>query len=283
MKNFLYIFSFISFIAGALFLSTGCNDQATIPAFVRIDSIIVDSTCYDSVGSISNKVNFAWVYFDDNLQGVYQMPAKFPVIGEGVKNIKVFAGVYEFGNGNTATRYIFYDMYQTTDTLVVQDTLVLRPHVRYSVGLQVPSIQDFDTHFASDLVKTSSQGNYIANYGGGVEGQCGYMHLGSGETDPCVVESGVAINVPKNLTGYFLEMDYKCNSPFYFDITTSLGNMSIVGFNTKEDWNKAYIDLTYAMDVTQGTDVKLIFSMPRDTTMADQEVMFDNIKLIFRP
>lgn len=283
MKNHLYFLSFIIFILGSIFLSTGCStDPSTIPSFVRIDTIVVDSTSYDSVGSHSSKIDFAWVYINDNLQGVYLLPAKFPVIGEGVKNFRIFAGVYEFGNGNAATRYIFYDEWKITDTLVVEDTLILQPHVRYIAGLKIPSIQDFDPIFQSDFVTgVGNDGNYIASQPGGYEGLGGYMHLSGGETK-CIIESGTAINVPKGLSGYFFEMNYKCNSPFYFDIKTSTGFRNIIGFNTKTTWNKAYINMTNAMDVTPGTDVKLIFTMFRDTAILDQEVYLDNLKFVFK-
>jgi hypothetical protein len=286
MKNYLYGFSLFILLTGGILLSTGCSeDPSEIPSFIRIDTIVVDSTCYDSTGSISSKIDFAWVYINDNFQGAYKLPAKFPVIGEGVKNIKIFAGVYEFGNGSTATRYLFYDEWQTTDTLVVEDTLMLSPHVHYNrspVSLKIPSIQDFDLK-GSDFILTSSQGNYNATQGvGAFEGLCGNMHLSTGDSTSCIIESATAITVPKGLPGYFLELNYRCNSPFYFDIKTSSGSRSIIGFNTKDTWNKAYINITYAMDVTPGTDVKLVFTMPRDLTLADQDVYIDNIKLIFK-
>lgn len=284
MKNYLYSFSFVLFLVGSVFLSTGCSeDPSTIPSFVKIDTIIVDSTSYDSTGTISHKINFAWVYIDDNLQGVYQLPCKFPVIGEGVKNFKIFGGVYEFGNGSTATRYIFYDEYEVDDTLVVQDTLLLQPHVRYNVGLKIPSVQDFDINGSDFQLAASSSGNYIASQSSGsFEGLCGYMYLGTGESNSCIIESSTPITVPKNLPGYFVELNYRCNTPFFFDIKTSLGSRSIIGFNTKDTWNKAYLNVTYAMDVTPGTDVKLVFTMPRDTTMPVQEVFLDNIKVIYK-
>lgn len=290
MKNSLYVLGFIVFIFGSLFLSTGCStDPATIPSFVKIDTIYVDSTSYDSTGSNASKIDFAWVYINDNLQGVYKLPAKFPVIGEGVKNFKIFGGVYEFGNGYTATRYLFYDEWETNDTLVVEDTLVLQPHVRYNVGLKVPvdNIQDFDSgfpFFQSDMIMgASSPGYYNSATVGGNPGLCGSMSMITGDEGNMVIESATAMNVPKGLAGYFVELDYKCNSPFYFDIKTSLGSRSIIGFNTKDYWNKAYINVTYAMDVTPGTDVKLVFTMPRDTTLPNQDVYLDNIKLIYQP
>lgn len=290
MNKYLYSFSLALFLVAGVFLSTGCADDASeVPSFIKIDTVIVDSVDYSQYGSIRHKINFAFVYIDDNFQGAYQLPAKFPVIGEGPKKISIHAGVAEFGNGSTITPYIFYKPYTINDTLVLQDTLALIPHVQYdTISNLVYHIQDFDANFGSDFVLTSSNGNYIYNYDDSdpaAEGLCGYMYMGSADSSGtiCSIESGVAMNVPKGGVGYFLEIDYKCNSPFYFDIKTSSGYRSIIGFNTKTTWNKAYINITYAIDVTPGTDVKLIFKMNRDEAILDQEVLIDNIKLIYLP
>ena len=272
-----------------MLLSGGCSeDPSPIPSFVQIDTIIVDSTNYDSVGSFRGRVDFAFFYIDDNLQGVYKLPAKFPVIGEGVKNFKIYAGVYEFGNSSTAMRYNFYEPYIFTDTLAVGETLAVAPHVQYDSLLKVPHVQDFDAGahmFGSDFTKTSQAGTYLSGYPGGLDGLCGYMGMNSGDTAGTIMtlESATPVFVPKNLgLGYFIELDYKCNCPFYLDIKTSQGSRSIIGFNKREVWNKVYVNITYAIDVTPGTDVKLIFRMLRDVNIADQEVLIDNIKIVYR-
>jgi hypothetical protein len=288
-NKYLFSFSFVLFVFGGIFLSTGCADDASeIPSFIRIDTITVDSVDYTQYGSTRHKINFTFVYIDDNFQGAYLLPAKFPVIGEGVKKIAIYAGVAEFGNGSTITRYMFYEPYVINDTLVLQDTLPLAPHVQYDT---LPSIvyhvEDFDATFGSDFVLTSSNGNYISNYPDtdpDAEGLCGYMYMGADTAGTqCIIESGTPITVPKGAVGYFLEIDYKCNAPFFFDMKTSTGYRSIIGFNTKTTWNKAYINITYAMDVTPGTDVKLVFKMNRDVNIPNQEVLIDNIKLIYLP
>lgn len=286
MKNRLIFFLTGLFITTIILSSTSCEeDMATLPAFVRIDTIVVDSTSYDSVGSTSSKINFAWVYINDNLQGVYLLPCKFPVIGEGVKNFRIFAGVYEFGNGSTATRYVFYDEYKITDTLVVQDTLVLNPHVRYNVGLDVPFTDDFELGSNFQLA-TNSGGYWFPNYNfDPYEGTySGYMTIDSGENvNNLVLQSIDPITVPKGLNGYFVELNYKCNAPFYFDIFTSTGAYSVVGFNTKNEWNKVYINITTPIDLISGTDVKLKFTVPKGDEVPQKEIYIDNLKFIFRP
>lgn len=280
MRKFLFYFSLFSGIITATLFSSGCNDASIIPSYIRIDTIIVDSTNYNYTGSVSPKVNFAWVYVDDNLQGVYTLPCKFPVTEEGPHKITIYGGVYEFGNGSSATRYIFFNPWEVNDTLVKEDTLVLQPHVQYLDSVAVFAVQDFDPGHPADLVYSSGSGVYVSNYSPGFEGQCGAMFMGPSDTTSFSIESASSIYVPKGKK-YFVEINYKCNCPFYFDIKTSQASRSIVGFNTKDEWNKAYINITYAIDVTPGTDVKLVFRMYRDATIPNQEVFIDNIKLIY--
>ncbi len=284
MKNYIFYLFFTLFVSGSVFFSTGCDsDPATIPSFVRIDTIIVDSATYPFPGSTASKIDFAWVYINDNLQGVYLLPAKFPVIGEGVKNFRIFAGVYEFGNGSTATRYVFYREWKTTDTLVVQDTLVFQPHVQYDSAL-VSSVEHFDG-FGSTLDHVlNTGGNYIDNYAfGAYDDKSGYMSLDSGDTQNLVVQSSSPIYVPKGSNfGYFIELNYKCNAPFFLDLKTSQGVRPIVGFNTKETWNKAYINVTTAIDNLPGTDVSMVFTIPQGNEVPLKEVYIDNLKLIYK-
>jgi hypothetical protein len=279
-KFLLYIFIFVAILSLSL-LSTGCNDAATTPSFVRIDTIIVDSTNYNYTGPVAPKVEFAWVYLDDNLQGVYKLPCKFPVIGEGVHKLTIYGGVYEFGNSTTATRYIFYEPWIVNDTLVVEDTLVLQPHVHYLDSTAVfPIKMDFDG-VAGDFVYLSGSGFYSNSQSGGYPGNCLAMGMGPADTTSFFIETASSYYIPPNQQGYFVELNYKCNCPFYFDIKTDQGGRSIVGFNTKNEWNKAYINITYAIDVTPGDNVKLVFKMFRDANIPNQEVLIDNIKLIY--
>ena len=44
-------------------------------------------------GSITENITDVWVYIEDNLQGVYEIPVEFPVLEEGIKNIRVKAGI----------------------------------------------------------------------------------------------------------------------------------------------------------------------------------------------
>jgi len=272
------------YILSAMFASgllmTGCDDKAELPSFIRIDTIMVDSTDYDSVGSVLHKVEYAWVYLDDNLQGVYQLPALFPVIGEGTKNIRVFGGVKESGFSSQASRYIFYDSWLSTISLTVGDTAAVSPHIRYG-HLLIPYMEDFDNNTSISVDRESGGGNFAYTFDGDAKEGPGYgmMTLTEGATDLVCTTS--VVNTPKNELGYFVEMDYKNNCDFFVGIKTPEGNETILGILPKADWNKIYINITNNVDQLPGTDLQLYFIVPQDTTIPYQEVKIDNLKLLF--
>jgi len=109
MKHIIFLFLF------GIFLFQSCkkadiNDG--VPSYISIPSIKVDSI-QSGVGSNSNKITDAWIYFDNNLQGVYPLPATFPVLLQGKQNISIKAGIKNNGIAATRAKYPFYDYYKS--------------------------------------------------------------------------------------------------------------------------------------------------------------------------
>ena len=70
------IFRKIFFIVIICFSSCSKEESDGIPAFINIDSIFLND-------NITDNITDAWVYVNDNLQGVYELPVKFPILEEG--------------------------------------------------------------------------------------------------------------------------------------------------------------------------------------------------------
>lgn len=263
-------------------ISTGCADKAQIPAFLRIDTILVDSTSYDSVGSTSSKIRFAWVYADDNLQGVYQLPCRVPILKSGSTNLKIFAGVNENGVGELALQYPFYAFYESTVTFIPGDTLTVIPHVRYKQGLKAPYMEDFDFDFSPTISKDNGGGffDYLMDPTRAFEGSgCGYFYLPEGEQ--ALICTTNVITTPKNKAAYTIEFNYKNNCDFLIGIRISQDGETILGLRASDTWNKIYINVTPTVDAIPGTDLKLFFIIPQDTLIPIQEVYIDNLKFLF--
>lgn len=259
-----------------------CADKAEIPSFLRIDSIAVDSTSYDSTGSVSSKIKFAWVYVDENLQGVYQLPFRVPIIKDGTANLKIYAGVQENGLSDLALRYPFYQRDEMIVTFTPGDTLTVLPHVRYKKGLKIPYLEDFNVNFAQTIYKDQGGGHfdYLMDQAKAFEGNgCGYFYLGQNE--PALICTTKVVYTPKNMSAYMIEFNYRNNCDFLVGLRTSQTGETILGVRARPDWNKFYMNITPAVDALPGTDLQIFFIVPQDTLVPIQEVFIDNLKLIY--
>ena len=84
-----------------ILLSCEKVDTNTIPGFIKINDISLNS-------NISTNITDAWVYIDDNLQGVYELPTNFPILEEGIHKLRIKAGIKDNGIGGTRIPYPFY-------------------------------------------------------------------------------------------------------------------------------------------------------------------------------
>lgn len=263
-------------------IMNGCIDKAEIPAFLRIDSIVLDSTSYDSTGSVSSKIKSAWVYVDDNLQGVYQLPFRVPIIKNGSSNLKIYAGVNENGLSEQFLRYPFYQRDEMIVDFVPGDTLTVVPHVRYNKGLKIPYIEDFNVDFTQSIYKDQGGGyfDFLLDASKAFEGNgCGYFYLGFNE--PALICTTKVIYTPKNQFAYTVEFNYKNNCDFLVGLRTAQSGETILGIRPRTEWNKMYMNITPVVDVLPGTDLQIFFIIPQDTLVPIQEVFIDNLKLIY--
>ena len=75
-----------------IFLSIiSCEKKDNTPSFIRVNTVNLNNN--EDFGSSTENITDVWIYLEDNLQGVYEIPVEFPVLDEGVKNIRIKAGV----------------------------------------------------------------------------------------------------------------------------------------------------------------------------------------------
>ena len=89
-KVYIIGFILIAFVA--------CKKENLTPAYIKINDIELNNSSTD-------KITDAWVYIENQLQGVYELPAKFPVLETGVKEIRIKAGIKN--NGISSSRIFF--------------------------------------------------------------------------------------------------------------------------------------------------------------------------------
>ena len=281
MKHIIFPFLFVSF------LYQSCEEidiNEGVPSYINIPSIevVTDPT---NEGSNSHKITDAWVYFDNNLQGVYPLPASFPVLLSGKQNISIKAGIKNNGIAATRVKYPFYNYFNAEITLIKDSTLLLDSIVvSYADNLDFHII-DFETGSKEFEKTSSSDTTFLLANDTVFEGNSGGVHLVSPHLTFEIATEEVPL--PKVGTPIYVELNYKCNTAFqvgvFANYPQTVTSTSILTINPKLEWNKIYIDLTSAIINTQNADSHKIFiSMIRDINSVQMaELYLDNFKIVY--
>lgn len=256
------------------------NTEEDIPSIISIESIEV-------LGNHTSKITEAWVYIDDEFQGVYPLPTQFPILKNGQQDIIVEAGIKKNGISSSRDNYPYFTSYEISTELIENQNNSLNPKVSYSVnpfpydenfegvGTTLEVISDSANHVLEKIYDSSNPnfGNYYAK------------SVISGEYGELFECNTANFDLPKNKAVY-LEMDYKCNSTIvvgiYANGTSTVNKNAVIYLNEKEDWNKIYISLTETIiNFNDAIDYKLFFAIPRDTSVTQNEMYLDNIRLVY--
>lgn len=285
-----YLNKFLLFISplgvGAFF---SCHKETPIPSYIHIDKMIFN-TNYSTEGSSSNKILDAWVYIDDNLVGVFELPRTFPVLYAGNHNIKIYAGIKEDGISETRIAYPFYDKYEKDVTLTQGQITTISPSVKYVPGITFEWMEDFegvshgicvgDGVTKDSIMKiTSDPAEVFEGNGSGKVSITGGTYFGQTCSKSVLPHGGASV---------FLEMNYKCNTKF---------NVGIIGYDAggsiqlqqikitlvpTSSWNKIYINFSNEVTTSiASTKFSIFFSMLNNTDLSSSEFYLDNVKLIY--
>ena len=86
----MYIKRTILFLIMICILSCNKEESTEVPSYLKIDNILLDDNS-------THNITDAWIYIDDNLQGVYELPAHFPLLVTGKHKLRIKAGIKENG------------------------------------------------------------------------------------------------------------------------------------------------------------------------------------------
>ena len=280
LYQFLLLFSAI-----ALLYACKKDLEAEIPSYININSIAVE----DSSGNVvSSNIKDAWVYVNDKFKGVYELPTSLPIIENGQNKIEVRAGVEESGMTEFKLVYPFYTPYSTTVELHDEMAYTINPVVNYSSITKINASEwtgaDFEGGInlnksnTSDtsLIRTTAPASSI--YGDYV----GTFYLSNQDSYFEAVSEKI-INIPRNGTAVWLEMDY------ISDVTIEVGlyqndmdnQYPVAYFKPQSNWTKIYIDLNDAILSFPGApNYNLYIAALKEGSKSVTSTSLDNIKLL---
>lgn len=270
------------------------DKEEQIPSYIRITNIDLKTPTDNSQGSSSSNVTDAWVYINDNLQGVYPMPTRFPILLTGNAKLSIRSGIVQNGIDATRIDYPFYNAWDTTIELKEKEILSLKPHINgYKSGTVFHLLEDFEGT-GLDFEKTTSSPNDIyktSNSSFVFEGNnCGKFEIINGSVD-VMIATTTLYNLPKQGAKVFLELNYNINQPMEVGILAQNGAVinqsSVLGLRASTDangnssWKKVYVDLSDAVsNETFSTGYKIYFYAKQADGVANPFFLIDNVKLI---
>ncbi|MBX2973242.1 MAG: hypothetical protein KF797_09075 [Flavobacteriales bacterium] len=117
----------------AILLSmTGCRKTDNVPTYIDIPAVSVVAT--EQEGGSTSKITDVWVTIDERSVGVWELPARVPVIGDGPHSIGVTAGVKRNGAFDDRLRYPYYTIWRGTVQLAPASSAAVEPAVRYEAS-----------------------------------------------------------------------------------------------------------------------------------------------------
>ena len=281
--HYLRFYSFL-IVIGITLLSCSKDDyEAQVPTYISIDQITL-TTNLSTEGSASSNITDAWVFINDDLVGVYELPATIPILKEGSATLKIFAGIKDNGIAASRTRYLLYDPHVEQVNLVKGETINISPQVVYNSDVKFSWIEDFENASLSFLYHTNSDTIVNKDNSDVKEGAfSGKVYLDSGmdffeTTSIGFAKSG--INSPA-----YLELDFKTNEPLLIGMYLDNDQFSLVTLNVSTSWKKIYINLSDLINSrTNISQVKIFFGIKSDPNgpfvSANPEIHLDNIKLV---
>ncbi len=258
--------------------------EATVPTYITIEGFTL-TTDYGNEGSNSSNISDAWVYVNDDLVGVYELPATFPVLKEGNVELKVYAGIKDNGISASRARYLMYDPHIEQINLVKGESIKIDPYITYNTDVKFDWLEDFENVSLSFLY-TSGSDTVINKVSTDVkEGNfSGQIYLQE-DMDFFEATSVPFSNLPRSGVPIYFELDFKTNEPLLVGIYHDQNAYAVVTLRTTEEWKKIYINLTDMVASKQSaSDVKVFFGM-LDTQSdpfltSNPEVYIDNLKLV---
>ncbi len=286
-------------LAASTVLVVSCErfegDQ-TVPAYLRVDTIVLESNPLLEEGYLTHNFTDVWVYVDDQIIGAFELPATIPILASGQHKVALYAGVIYNGISGTRGNYLFTQprIYDGME-LFIDSVLVRNPRVSYFDNTQFLWMEDFEG--ALNIKITSNSDTTIEKY----------YHPQADEF--LGLSSGLATLDEKNqvweVTSYdsekpgfdfpqggqpvFLEMDYNSENRLVVGIfVTRIGEgitqHPVVIFQPSGgEWKKVYVNLSPSISAFNTSDYFNVFlRSDRDQGVETPRILVDNLKLINR-
>jgi len=274
-KFFNYIL--ISFL---FFLFASCTKEIPVPSYLEINDC---SLKHEKAIGITD----VWVNVNGNLIGVFELPAKFPVIAEGESTVTITPGIMVNGINVTRTFYPFYESYKKTVNFESSKVITLSPITDYTDWTNIEWSEGFENGHKFEKNEHSDTAFVVTDEEKFSGSFCGGIFLNDKQFFFESYTSQLSSPDLEGAPGMYVELNYKCNNPFEVGIYTyhqqQVKEKNIVRINKSSTWKKIYIDLYNSLlSYPKGTQYRVYIAVWRNTEQASASVFIDDFRIIQR-
>lgn len=270
-----------------------CKKDQPEVAWLKIDKWILNSNgnAQNPQGELSHNLSHVFVNMDGQSLGVFELPAKIPIIDKGNHEFVLIPGVKNNGSSKTIKRYPFFEQYKGTINLVKNDTVYFDPSTKYYSSLKF-LIEDFESPSMQLDVSTQSTATLGRNNDPNIlvwGNKYGEVKLDDSSSLISFVTNFQTV-LPKLGTEVYLEFDFmNTNSLLTSTIAYGNGNYEEDPYvivppqkEGKAEWKHIYIDLKENISYHQTTPINEVqFTILLDEAGTSKYFYIDNIKLVY--
>lgn len=284
MKQLLYLL-FVGLLASS------CIKNNPDPSWLEVTkwSLVANPNSENQTGELTHNFSEAWVYIDDKIVGVFEVPFKIPILQSGNVNIKIYPAVKNNGIAATKKIYPFVEVFEVNVNLVQNQTLTLNPTTRY-VSVTKFWIEDFEDPAVKIITDPNSQAALsqgsdplILEYGNN------YGEVNLNLTDSTWVAFTEQLPYIPRGKEVYLEIDYYNTNAVITGLIaispSAVINNQNVQLNAQDPasvkWKKIYIDLKEVVSNSSAqADFRISFQALIDAGDSEGKIVLDNIKVV---
>jgi hypothetical protein len=298
IKTLLYGISTL-LIASVALLWQGCykfSGNQEVPAYLQINSISIQTSYYDQ-GTNSSNITDAWVYVDDALLGVFELPAHFPVLAEGKHKLEIRPGIKLNGISSTRVPYPFYKpiIYESrnfipeiTDSLKnISTTYYSNTTFQWMEDFEGSNISFYEPSASDTAIKQTSPKNSPDAFLSSYSHYSGRISLTEDKPE-YVGYSFNSFPMPESQgASVLLELNFKTNNfvtvGLLMQTSGIFKEVPLVILGHTDEWKKIYINLGPNISLNStADDYKVLFRAGFESDSADVQILLDNIKIVSR-
>jgi hypothetical protein len=283
-------------LALPLLLLFGCVKNNPDPSWLEVTewTLIYNTSLSGAEGELTQNFSDAWVYIDDEVIGVFEVPFKIPILKSGPCTIKLYPTVRNNGISATKKIYPFMEVYEINTELIQNQTTTINPVTKYNSMSQF-SIEDFEDPLNLNIlvdqntsaIKSTPTSNIdLQSFNGNFYGLIELNTIDSS----WIASTQNQLSIAKGREAY-LEVDYYNSNSIttgliYVKPDNSTENNPNIRLQPQDPstirWKKIYIDLKELIGYSpNGSNFLQSFIAYLDEGKNESEIRLDNIKVVY--